>query len=1135
TEGIRRANQLLQMDPLREETYRQMMRLLAHSGQRGKALEVFDTCRRLLDDEFGLTPLPETLALHAQLRAGELTPGLPPAAGEAALLPISYSVLVNPYKGLCAFDEADEADFFGREMLVKRLLARLADEHPMSRFLAVVGPSGSGKSSVVRAGVIPALRRNGLPGSAAWSVVTLLPGALPFDELEIALRRTLPQAPPTLIDDLRRDARGLLRAARLCLPDERQELLLVIDQFEEVFTLMNDPGEARCFLDSLYVAATSPRSPVRIIITLRADFYDRPLMIPDFSELVRQRTEVVTPMTPDELERAVAAPAHRVGVQVEPALLAAIVAEISQQPGALPMMEYALTEVFERRSDHTLTLATYEQIGGALGALARRANEIYERLSAERQAAARQMCLRLVAPGEGTEDTRRRAPQAELLSAGGEATRAVLHAFDRARLLTFDRDPRAQQPTVELAHEAIIREWGQLRLWLDQSRDDVRLQRRLAAAAAEWEQTGRDSGYLLTGSRLAQYEDWATQTNLALSLDERQFLDVSSTEARQRRILRRRVRNVILAAAILVAVVMTVLALFALSREQQAQDAQTAAEREAAVNHSLVLAGKAEQNYSGGKTDLALSLALEAVSLAAPPPEVLRTLADMAFSPGTRSIFNLHGEWIWDIAFSPDGQTVASGSCATEQITADEVCPQGELFLWRVEDHAILKRFPVGEGAVCSIDFSPDGKTMVSGSGICNSYQVSDTDRSGKSDMVLWDVNTGEAIHRFSGHTGWIFSVAFSPDGRMIASGSTDPLVRLWDAQTGEEIRHFEGNVGQVRNVAFSPDGSKLFSVSGNTISVWSLETGEEIYRVDKYPNNIVSLAINPNGKNILTGSDEGSLRLWDAETGEELNSEGLLTPVDFLAISADGHTALFSNQSRIYLWNIDQWKADYSTLQDEYQGSGAVTISPDGQTGIYAPYQKVYLLNLKSPGLLRRFAASKAPITLALTPDGQRLLTGGIDGTLILWDRATGEMIRQMPGNEGQILGLSISPDGKLALAAAWDYLFGSNTTSLILWDLDTGEIVRRLEGFHTFVRSVAFSPDGKTALAGTHCWSFAIECAGGELILFDVATGAIIRTFELDEVAAVDIEFSADGQRALSGSVPRVTLWDVTTGQAI
>jgi hypothetical protein len=304
----------------------------------------------------------DALALAAAFRqaAGQVVtpaseaPGVSSTTGvqfdaERTWTPADHLVAArNPYKGLRPFDAADADDFFGREVLTERLIARLGEEHPMGRFLAVVGPSGSGKSSVVKAGLIPALRRGALPDSDCWFMAEMLPGSHPLDELEITLLQIAARQPANLAEQLRRDERGLARAARLVLPEDG-ELLLVIDQFEEVFMLAEDSASARHFLDLIYTAVTDPRSQVRVIITLRADFYDRPLMYPDFCEMMRQRTEVVGPLAPAELEQVMVGPAQRVGVTVEPKLVAEVVREVGEQLGALPMLQYALTELFERR------------------------------------------------------------------------------------------------------------------------------------------------------------------------------------------------------------------------------------------------------------------------------------------------------------------------------------------------------------------------------------------------------------------------------------------------------------------------------------------------------------------------------------------------------------------------------------------------------------------------------------------------------------------------------------------------------------------------------------------------------------------------------------------------------------------
>ena len=340
----------------------------------------------------------------------------------------------------------------------------------LNRFLAVVGPSGSGKSSVVKAGLLPALRKGALPSSDQWFITEMVPGAHPLEELELALLRIAAHPGVNVAEQLNRDERGLLRAARLVLPPGG-ELVLVVDQLEEVFTLVPDPKAAAFFLQSLYEAVIDPKNPLRVVVTLRADFYDRPLMHPDFSRLMQARTEVVVPLSPEELEHAIREPAERVGALFEQGLIATIIAELVDQPGYLPLLQYALTELFEHRDGRMLTNEAYQSIGGVLGALGRRAEEVYDGLDKVGKEAARQLFLRLVTLGEGVEDTRRRVLRTELEGLirdrdEGEGDRGqysvisnVIDVFGNARLLTFDRDPLTREPTVEVAHEALLREW----------------------------------------------------------------------------------------------------------------------------------------------------------------------------------------------------------------------------------------------------------------------------------------------------------------------------------------------------------------------------------------------------------------------------------------------------------------------------------------------------------------------------------------------------------------------------------------------------------------------------------------------------------------------------------------------------
>jgi len=455
----------------------------------------------------------------------------------ADLSPIpDYSSITNPYKGLRAFREADAADFFGRDALVQQILERLTDTHRYQRFLSVVGPSGSGKSSVVRAGVVPALRNGAIPQADKWFIVDMVPGAHPLRQLEAALLSVALRPPARLYEMLKADEDSLLWAVDRVLADADSELLLIVDQFEEIFTNVESEEERLHFLTLLKKGVTSPDSRLRLIITLRADFTDRPLEYVEFGELMRQRTEFVLPLSADEIESAITGPAHRVGLSVDPPLVAAIVADVREEPGALPLLQYALTEVFERREANRLTLAAYRESGGVLGALARRAEEVYVSLDAEQQRIVRQMLLRLVTLGEGTEDTRRRARRAEIADVvrDNATLQIVLDRFGQYRLLTFDFEPGTREPTLEVAHEALIREWQRLRGWLDTSRSDVRLQRVLAGEAGEWEKNRQDSSFLLSGARLISYEEWTSTTDLALTDRERAYIDASIAERHRR-------------------------------------------------------------------------------------------------------------------------------------------------------------------------------------------------------------------------------------------------------------------------------------------------------------------------------------------------------------------------------------------------------------------------------------------------------------------------------------------------------------------------------------------------------------------------------------------------------------------------
>ena len=1107
--------------------------------------------------------------VQAIVRARELnlitsTPQGP--AGDTQTTSIMLPEPQNPYKGLRAFQAADAPDFFGRERLVARLVERMNETDHLARFLAVVGPSGSGKSSLAKAGLMPALWRGALPGSERWFVVEMVPGARPMDELEIALTRVAADQADHLREQLDRDKHGLLRVAGLILPADGSELALIIDQFEEVFTLVQNESERQQFLDLIRAAVTDPRSRVRVVVTLRADFYDRPLHYPAFGDLMRQRMETILPLSAAELEAAIVKPASRVGVQFEDGLVALITSEINYQPGALPLLQYALTELFERRDGRTLTLQAFEDIGRAVGALTQRADDLYREQDDAGQVTIRQMFLRLVTLGEGTEDTRRRVPQSELraIASDPDLMDEIIGTFAAYRLLSLDHDPVTRSPTVEVAHEALLREWERLRDWLHRSREDVRLQRQLSVSAAEWRDAQHEPSYLLRGARLAQFERWSADTDLALTPDERAFLDASVLAREQLAMverergeregaLRQRIQRAIQLVTLisLVAAIVGVgLAIFALNQRDtakgerdNARQAQAEAEAQASINLSLRLASDAKEEFEAGKVDLALALALAAVSTENPPARAVEALRTVALGPGTRAILKDQGNAIRTVAFSSDRQRALSGSCG--QLNGNDTCAQGELIVWDLVNQTELIRLVGHTGWVNSVAFSPDGLTALSGSD--------------DNTLILWNLDAnsplfafGEMIHRFEGHTGWVNSVAFSPDGFTALSGSSDNSLILWDLSTGDLVYRFEGHTDAVNVVAFRPTqdhGDPLIALSGSDDSnliLWDVRTREVMHRLEHEAAIHIAL-FTPDGNTIISGGSGVILYEWDANTGEEIQRTTTGLTASFAAVTPDGLRVIAGSgaMDMLWLWDVAslQWDADLVPVSRPV----SIAISPDGDTILSGSQDgNLSLLNFEVSLELRRFVTNGTPQgSMALSSDGRRLLTTAVDRCgATLWDVETGQAIRSFGrktqdehGTELVAADVAFHPDGRRALLNCANWEGGVDKTWLAVWDTENGTVIHELQGHKFNVRDIAISPDGRYAISGSMSWvDHDIEKDLGELILWDLDAGQLVRQFEHDKSIS-GVDFSADGQRVVASSngAQNVTVWDVNTGKVI
>jgi WD40 repeat protein len=1053
----------------------------------------------------------------------------------------------NPYQGLAAFEEEDADFFFGQENFVNQLV-EVTHQQPL---VGVIGPSGSGKSSVVFAGLIPKLRKEG-----NWLIEIFRPGKDPFLPLAFALVRQLePEAGET---HKMREAMGLasdFQQGRITVKQvisqilERnpgKRVLLVADQFEELYTLCPVEEEQERFNNELLTAITQEN--VTLVFTLRADFYGYVLSHRPFRDALEQYTpQLLSSMKREELQQAIELPAQKLEVQLEENLTQRILDDVGQEPGNLPLLEFALTQLWEKQKHRRLTHQAYEEIGGIKRAIIKTAEQIYNQLSPQEQEQVRNIFVRLTrlddrsVRSEQHRDTRRRVAMKELvpLDSNTGVIKDLVRRLADERLVVTSVDGVTGREEVEVVHEALIQYWSRLQEWLNKDRENLQLRERIRQQALDWQLQTKDELLLLQGGRL---EDAIAiskhQPTFFNQLEDSYIKGCLKLRERKHRQEVNRLRKWVgaLSAALLVAVGSGGVAFI---------NYQEANKQTILANLRLNAATMEDQLASNPIDTLVLAIADAGKSqkeLGEVIPAVQASLYTAINTVRERYRIQAH-EKLYSVALNQKENMIVTGGL------------DGTIGLWDLQGNAIIQPFKVHEGGFVSVAFSPDGKKIVSGSE--------------DSTVRLWDLKGNPIGKPFKGHGKTVWSVAFSPDGKKIVSGSEDSTVRLWDLKGNPIGKPFKGHGKTVNSVAFSPDGKKIVSGSeDSTVRLWDLQ-GKLIGQPFKGHNGQVwSVVFSPDSKKIVSGSEDSTVRLWDLQ-GKPIGQpfKGHNSEVNSVAFSPDGQTIVSgSNDDTIRLWNLEgqpisePLKGHITFVYSVgFNPSGSMIISGslDGTVRFwdakpnlfgkplkshndkvmsvaFSPISKntaqgveqvlvsgsldttIQLWNIsgKAIGIPFKIQTPQQVRSVAFSPDGQIIASGGKDSTVRLWDLKGNPIGKPFRGHSQGIYSIAFSPDGQMIAS-------GGEDNTVRLWDLRGNPIGKPFRGHSQVIFSVAFSPDGQMIASGSD---------DNTVRLWDLKGNPIGKPFQGHKYSVNKVSFSLDGKIIASASRDEtIRLWDL------
>ncbi len=1048
-------------------------------------------------------------------------------------------IIKCPYKGLSAFTKDDAHFFFGREKFTKTLV----DAVQQQPFVAVIGNSGSGKSSVVFAGLIPKLEEMG-----GWKFITFRPTNSPLLQLANALLSLLEPEIDSLecLAKAKRSANNF-KTGELTLKDvldvslqkksPKQRFLIFVDQFEEIYTLSPE-DERKVFIDQLLEVINAERQKNRthdivLVITLRADFYGHAIDYQPLLEVFQNSAQkLIGVMNQEELQSVIEEPARKVGLTIQDGLTKIILDAVTSNPGELPLLEFCLEQLWEKQRDGQLTIAAYHEMGGVEKALANHAEEFYHKLNEDEQNRLKHIFTQLVRFGENTDATRRIATREQIGEKNWELVSTLANA--EARLVVTGKDSK-QQATIEVIHEALIRGWERLREWMEEDREFRKWQDRLRDEKNSWENSGKDNSALLRGALLVEAEGWLNKrSECIIDQEERKFILASRQYQEQEDI--ERIQDLLTLSQKelqlkqqLSSLVIAIKAGVKLRniKEPSEESKINVIERLQQGNYEI-----SEKNQLIGHKGEVSGVAFSTDGSMIASVSDDKTVKLWGLDGKLLMNFEGHDAQVWGVSFSPDGQIIASASDDrtvkllsldgtivgsleghTDRVYEVSFSPDGQIIasasadrtvrLWNL-DSTPLRTLKGHTDRVYGVSFSPNGQIIASGS----------FDKTVK----LWNLD-GTFLRNLEGHTAKVYGVSFSPDGQIIASASADRTVKLWNSD-GTFLRNLIGHNNWVWGVSFSPDGQIITSASfDRTVKLWSLD-GELLRILEGHTDSVYGVSFSPDGQMIASASFDKTVRLWNLN-GTFLKTlkghEGHTDQVWGVCFSPNGQIlASASADTTVKLWNLDgkllRTLEGFEGHTDRVYG---VSFSPDGQIIASASFDKTVKLWSLNGTLLKSLKGHEGHTDqvwgVCFSPNGQIIASASSDRTVKLWN-LDGKLLRTLEGHTDRVYEVSFSPNGQIIASASFD-------RTVRLWNLD-GILLRTIEGHTDRVYGVSFSPDGQIIASAS---------ADRTVRLWNL-DGTLLRTIEGHTDRIWRVSFSPYGQIIASASDDRtVKLWNL------